>query len=127
MESLGYILIRFLRGSLPWDSLGGATKNYERIMEKKTATSIDALCSGLPDEFGTFLQYTRALQFDEKPNYSYLRGLFGSLCAREEYQYDSVFDWSSVGSNGQDNRSCSTKVMANAKRSSDRTYVQFFQ
>ena len=57
-------------------------------------TPTDLLCRGFPSEFGIFLNYTRALRFDDKPDYSYLRKLFRDLFVREGYQYDYVFDWS---------------------------------
>ena len=63
-------------------------------MEKKMTTPTDLLCRGFPSEFGIFLNYTRALRFDDKPDYSYLRKLFRDLFVREGHQYDYVFDWS---------------------------------
>ena len=96
LESLAYVLMYFLRGSLPWQGLKAATKKqkYDRIMEKKMTTPTDLLCRGFPNEFGIFLNYCRALRFDDKPDYSYLRKLFRDLFIREGYQYDYVFDWS---------------------------------
>ncbi|CAL1694388.1 unnamed protein product [Somion occarium] len=96
LESLAYVLMYFLRGSLPWQGLKAATKKqkYDRIMEKKMTTPSDLLCRGFPHEFSIFLNYTRALRFDDKPDYSYLRKLFRDLFVREGYQYDYVFDWS---------------------------------
>ena len=35
----------------------------------------------------------RALRFDDKPDYGYLRKLFRDLFIREGFQYDYVFDW----------------------------------
>lgn len=86
----------FLRGALPWQGLKAATKKqkYDRIMEKKMTTPTDLLCRGFPNEFGIFLNYCRALRFDDKPDYSYLRKLFRDLFVREGFQYDYVFDWS---------------------------------
>ena len=95
LESLAYVLMYFLRGSLPWQGLKAATKKqkYDRIMEKKMTTPTDLLCRGFPNEFGIFLNYTRALRFDDKPDYSYLRKIFRDLFVREGFQYDYVFDW----------------------------------
>lgn len=57
-------------------------------------TPTDLLCRGFANEFGIFLNYCRALRFDDKPDYSYLRKLFRDLFVREGFQYDYVFDWS---------------------------------
>jgi hypothetical protein len=59
------------------------SKKYDRIMEKKMTTPTDLLCRGFPNEFGIFLNYTRALRFDDKPDYSYLRRLFRDLFVRK--------------------------------------------
>ena len=42
MESIGYVIMYFLRGMLPWQGLKANTKRekYERIKEKKLTTSI---------------------------------------------------------------------------------------
>lgn len=98
LESLGYVLMYFLRGSLPWSGLKATTKKqkYEKIMEKKISTPIDKLCGGYPQEFATFLNYARALRFEDKPDYSYLRKLFASIVQRENIVFDYVFDWTVV-------------------------------
>mmetsp|Transcript_30088 Transcript_30088/g.77193 ORF Transcript_30088/g.77193 Transcript_30088/m.77193 type:complete len:341 (-) Transcript_30088:233-1255(-) len=95
VESLGYVLMYFLRGSLPWQGLKAATKKqkYEKISEKKMSTPIEVLCKGHPEEFRTYFQYCRSLRFDDKPDYAYLRKLFRELFTREGYQWDYVFDW----------------------------------
>jgi len=52
VESIAYIIMYFLRGSLPWQGLRAATKKqkYDRISEKKMSTSIDELCKGFSCE-----------------------------------------------------------------------------
>ncbi|KAL4921000.1 putative casein kinase I [Aspergillus aurantiobrunneus] len=95
MESLGYVMLYFCRGTLPWQGLKAATKKqkYDRIMEKKMTTPTEVLCRGFPNEFSIYLNYTRSLRFDDKPDYSYLRKIFRDLFVRESFQYDYVFDW----------------------------------
>ncbi|GKV35739.1 hypothetical protein SLEP1_g43963 [Rubroshorea leprosula] len=85
LESLGYVFMYFLRGSLPWQGLKAGTKKqkYEKICEKKVSTSIEVLCQGYPTEFASYFHYCRALCFDEKPDYAYLRRLFHDLFIRE--------------------------------------------
>ncbi|XP_058756247.1 casein kinase 1-like protein 1 [Vicia villosa] len=95
LEALGYVLIYFLRGSLPWQGLGVGTKKqkYEKIREKKVSTSIEALCQGYPTEIALYFHYCRSLRFDEKPDYAYLKRIFRDLFIREGFQFDYVFDW----------------------------------
>jgi casein kinase 1 len=95
LESIGYVLMYFNRGSLPWQGLKAANKKqkYEKISEKKMSTPVELLCKGFPSEFASYLNYTRSLRFDDKPDYAYLRKLFRDLFVREGFQYDYVFDW----------------------------------
>lgn len=53
LESLGYVLMYFNRGSLPWQGLKAATKKqkYERISEKKMSTPVEELCKGYPGTY----------------------------------------------------------------------------
>uniref|UniRef100_A0A0G4HR05 Casein kinase I n=1 Tax=Chromera velia CCMP2878 TaxID=1169474 RepID=A0A0G4HR05_9ALVE len=95
LEGLGYVLMYFNRGSLPWQGLKANTKKekYERIMEKKMSTPIELLCKHFPFEFMTYLNYCRSLRFEDRPDYAYLRRLFKDLFFREGYMYDFIFDW----------------------------------
>jgi len=96
LESLGYVLMYFMRGSLPWQGLKANTKKqkYQMIMEKKQSTPIETLCNGYPNEFTSYFEYCRALRFDDKPDYQYLRRLFKELFFRKGYASDNVFEWS---------------------------------
>ncbi|KAJ7979848.1 putative Casein kinase [Quillaja saponaria] len=95
LESLGYVLMYFLRGSLPWQGLKAGTKKqkYDKISEKKMLTPIEVLCKSYPSEFTSYFHYCRSLRFEDKPDYSYLKRLFQDLFIREGYQFDYVFDW----------------------------------
>nr|CAB78005.1 casein kinase I like protein [Arabidopsis thaliana]CAB82116.1 casein kinase I like protein [Arabidopsis thaliana] len=92
VESLGYILMYFLKGSLPWKGLkaGNKKQKYDKISEKKVSTSIEV---SHPIEFATYIHYCRSLRFDDKPDYAYLKRLFRDLFIREGFQFDFVFDW----------------------------------
>ena len=95
MESLGYVLMYFNRGTLPWQGLKAANKKqkYERISDKKMSTPVEVLCKGFPAEFSMYLNYCRGLRFDEAPDYMYLRQLFRILFRTLSHQYDYTFDW----------------------------------
>eukprot|EP00638_Chattonella_subsalsa_P005079 CAMPEP_0117752090 /NCGR_PEP_ID=MMETSP0947-20121206/11396_1 /TAXON_ID=44440 /ORGANISM="Chattonella subsalsa, Strain CCMP2191" /LENGTH=439 /DNA_ID=CAMNT_0005570661 /DNA_START=354 /DNA_END=1676 /DNA_ORIENTATION=+ len=95
LESLGYVLMYFIRGSLPWQGLKANTKKqkYERIMDRKMSTSTEQLCKGYPAEFRSYFEYCRSLRFEDRPDYAYLKRLFKELFYRKGYQYDNMFDW----------------------------------
>jgi casein kinase I family protein HRR25 len=102
LESLAYILLYFLSGSLPWYGAKASTKRQrDKITQMKRDLIPDPLI-GWPNEFRMFLDYTRTLHFEEKPDYAYLRKLFRDLCIREGYQYDGIFDWCLPGTSSED-------------------------
>lgn len=99
LESVGYVLIYFLKGSLPWQGLKAknAQKKYRMILDKKQGVSIAQLCQGCPSQFAEFLAYTRSLKFDAKPDIPYLRKLFRDLyhsqgCA----SVGKLWDWDNI-------------------------------
>lgn len=59
LESLGYMLMYFNLGSLPWQGLKAATKKqkYERISEKKLSTPVEVLCRGYPSKFNVLCAF----------------------------------------------------------------------
>ena len=95
IESIAYLLIYLLRGSLPWQGIHNENKHqkYELISDKKIATSVSQLCQGLPQEFSIFLTNARRLDFSDRPNYEEYRDLFRQLFIRQGFQYDYQYDW----------------------------------
>ncbi|EFY86788.1 casein kinase 1 epsilon [Metarhizium acridum CQMa 102] len=91
LESLGYVLLYFACGSLPWQGLKASTdkERSELIKQKKKSTSVESLCDGLPEEFTTYIKYTRSLQPTDKPNYASLLKLFSGLFATRGFKYDN--------------------------------------
>jgi len=104
LEAIGYVLMYFIRGSLPWQGLKGIGKKEkaEKIKEKKLSVPVEVLCKHYPTEFATYLNYTRSLRFEDKPDYAYLRRLLKDLFFREGYEYDLVFDWTLLNGHGED-------------------------
>ncbi|KAH8324534.1 hypothetical protein KR074_009946, partial [Drosophila pseudoananassae] len=95
MESLGYCMMYFNIGNLPWQGITAATKKqkYEKILEKKTSVSIEELCKGFPAEFALYMKYVRNLRFKEPPDHVYLRQLFRLMFRSLGNQYDYMYDW----------------------------------
>jgi len=95
LESLGYIMLYFLKGRLPWQDAQGITRDekYTNICRIKQEHSIQHLCHELPDEFMYFLTHVRSLEFKERPNYVYLRSLLTNLMEKSGYKFDYRYDW----------------------------------
>ncbi|MBA0860157.1 hypothetical protein Goshw_014600, partial [Gossypium schwendimanii] len=127
LESLGYVLLYFLRGSLPWQGLKAGTKKqkYDKISEKKMLTPVEVLCKSYPSEFISYFHYCRSLRFEDKPDYSYLKKLFRDLFIREGYQFDYVYDWTVLKypqlTSSSKQRPSSGKAAVNTGASAERT------
>jgi hypothetical protein len=90
------VLLYFLKGSLPWQGLPGRTKNekYSNIKKKKLETSLDELCKGQPSEFKEFMEYCRALKFEQDPDYKHILGMFERCMSRHGFDSKSTdFTW----------------------------------
>jgi len=99
LESIGYVLVYFIKGTLPWQGLKAKNpqKKYRMILEKKQQVSIAQLCQGLPSQFAEFLGYTRSLKFDAKPDIPYLRKLFRDLYhAQGCASIPKLWDWDPI-------------------------------
>ena len=116
IESLGYMLVYFLKGSLPWHRQNrGYYYGNSKMMRKyayflrlyypmyaysyknhgransRMSISLETLCKGLPYGIQRFIQYSRNLKFYDRPNYDYLRQLLRSCSKSNLNEYD--FDW----------------------------------
>ena len=95
LEAIGYMLMYFLRGNLPWQGLHVAKgeDRYKKILQKKRSTSAEELCKGFPKEFVDYINYTRNLEFEADPDYKYLRNLLVTTLAKENTKFDFWYDW----------------------------------
>lgn len=79
MESLAYTVVFLLRGSLPWQRM-----SPNEIFPAKQLWSGNDLGFGYPPVFGDFVNYTRGLNFEDKPDYAEWKGRFQSLLTSVE-------------------------------------------
>lgn len=95
LESIGYVLVYFLKGSLPWQGIKAMDRRnkYRKITEKKLATPIELLCKNLPYQFIDYFQYVRHLRFADKPDYLYLSKLFKKIADENNIILDEKYDW----------------------------------
>ena len=96
LESTGYVLMYFLRGSLPWQGLKIKTKEdrYKKILDKKKGTTSNELCKDFPEEFKYFIDYTRNLGYAENPDYEKLKKNFIYLVRERMCEnFDFIYDW----------------------------------
>ena len=93
LESIGYMLIYFIKGKLPWQGLKKrkGCNHLELIGEVKISTPIDTLCENIPVCFKEYTRYSRNLKFDEEPDYKFLKTLFRN-CAIE-MNITPYFEW----------------------------------
>jgi len=94
LESIGYVLVYFLIGKLPWQGVC-KKRNKEEIFEEigkiKLSTPLEKLCNNLPPCFQQYIEYCRTLKFDEHPNYNYLINLFQNTI--KEYHLQKKYEW----------------------------------
>ena len=92
LEAVGYVMLYFLRGKLPWQGLHVKNKEdrYHRIMEIKIETTPSELCKGFPKEFEEYINYTRNLEYEQDPDYEYLKNLFHIILKDDS---EKIYDW----------------------------------
>ena len=81
IESIGYMLVYFLKGSLPWQGLKAKSskEKYRLIYEKKSQVAVSELCAGCPQPFADLIEYARAMRFDAQPDLARFRKAFQDL------------------------------------------------
>ena len=97
LESFGYMLIYISKDNLPWISAEKLKLEKGQIIQEiyklKRFYTPEKLCIDLPEEFREYIKYVRKLEFEEKPDYNYLKGLFISVLSRNELKNDLCFSW----------------------------------
>ena len=95
MESIGYMLIYLIKGTLPWIGFENSPflEKYEKVYKIKANISNEELCKDLPIEICKYMKYVKSLKYEEQPNYEYLRQLFFSILRNMNEKFDLRFSW----------------------------------
>ena len=95
LESVGYVLIYLLKGSLPWQGIKIKSKieRIKSVLVKKIETSSTDLCSDLPNEFEKYIDYCKDLEINVEPDYNMLKNLFLEVLNKEKLKFDYIYDW----------------------------------
>lgn len=93
VESLGYMMVFLLVGSLPWQSVKtkDKKKKHEELFRIKSAINVEQLCKGLPTVFADLINEARDLEFEEEPPYDYYIKEFGKLSCPA-----AALDWANL-------------------------------
>lgn len=104
MESLGYLLVYFYKGKLPWQNLktSNKEKRNKMILECKSDIERSILCSGLPKQFLIYFNYVDSLEYGETPKYNTIIKMFEKLYLEREYT-NSKLEWEDIEKNNLNN------------------------
>ena len=93
LESLGYMLIYLIKGKLPWDNIKIDNKrtSYLKFSQYKKNISPELLCNNLPEEFLDYVKYVRNLNFEDEPDYNYLKSLFQIMLNKQGFEEKKIF------------------------------------
>ena len=97
LEGIGYVLVYFYLGRLPWQNKTDKGKPLtQKITEKKLTTPPELLCKKMPREFSYYFHYCKNLKFEDRPDYNSLKGMFAELLSSRmkiNNIKELVYDW----------------------------------
>lgn len=95
LESVGYVLLYWIRGKLPWQGIkqDDQRKKWRMVRKIKTSISPRELCKGSNSVYYEFIRSVKRIKYDQRPNYEFLKKLFRDELARLP-PAEKVWDWS---------------------------------
>jgi len=95
LEALGNVLLYLYHGKLPWQGIYAKSvkDKIRRMGEMKSGKAMDNFLASSPEVFGLYFGHVRRLEFEERPDYQYLREVFRLKMDDEGWCYDDKFDW----------------------------------
>ena len=97
LESIANMLMYIYTGKLPWKGINlkdrQRKKKYLEMLLLKKFTSPEKICEGMPDEYVDFYKYCKSLNFEQDPDYEYLRNIFRKILSNCLVLNDYKFSW----------------------------------
>ena len=95
LESFGLVLIYLYKGYLPWSNLKckNAMENLSKIYEIRKKMNLKTLCKEMPSEIYKYMYYVQILNFEQNPDYRYLKSLFLNILEKIGEKNDFIFSW----------------------------------
>ena len=90
VESLFYLMLKLYKGTLPWDICNRDSSLYNKLAFISDLT-VEKICEDCPSQYLDMLKYIRTIQFEERPNYDYLKNLLNELTVQNNLILE--FDW----------------------------------
>lgn len=87
--SLFYMLAEFVNGQLPWRKM----KDKEQVGLMKEKYDHKLLLKHLPSDLRLFLDHIQGLEYNDKPDYGMLIGLFERCMKRRGVRETDPYDW----------------------------------
>jgi serine/threonine protein kinase len=77
LESLAYVIVYLVKGRLPWQGVAvcPGEVHHDKVLQIKQVTTAKTLCEGMPRPFLKFIRHIQSLNFEDQPDYRYLRSL----------------------------------------------------
>ena len=99
LESLIYLLIYLNLGSLPWQGLGKNQKiqtislRYKAIAKVKMSVNFNELTKEWPQGIHEIIMYLREIDFEQTPDYNFVRAILKRMILAKGFTLESKFDW----------------------------------
>ena len=96
IESIGYMMVYFLKKKLPWQNITGTKKmeRYIKIYKMKKFITPEKLCEGIFPEMAEFIAHAKNLEFEQEPDYNFLKNVFKRMLTRVNKTNDQlIFSW----------------------------------
>jgi serine/threonine protein kinase len=87
--SVFYSIVEFATGELPWVGF----RQKSTVLSLKRSTTNECLVRGLPRELVDFMYHLQGLNYEDEPDYDYLKRLLQQICDKNNFTMDQPYDW----------------------------------